>query len=176
MAEESGGGGLDLRVGWYLSTTDGVKCWMLKNRWTSKLIKLGLWVKSPMPRMRENTPPRPSNLWEGEGVILNQCVSLNFMLLQDVWNFAVNKVSLHSLAINNTVHALLFMQALLSKWHVVIFPLHPTNIFTWSCALITMHYYAPTHHEAFTNSFVLSGFSLAMPFILTGAQNKHDQG
>lgn len=36
------------------STTDGVKCWRMKNRWTSKLIKPGLWVKRTTPGMKEN--------------------------------------------------------------------------------------------------------------------------
>lgn len=68
------------------------------------------------------------------------------------------------------------MQALLTKWHVFTFSLYLSDSFTWACTLINMHYYASTHHEAFTNSFVLAGFSLAMPFVLPRTQNKHDQG
>ncbi len=93
---------LGLAGGLYLSTTDGVKCWMLKNRWTSKLIKPGSWVKSAMPRMRENAPPNQEIC--GGKVILN--AFLNFMLLQDASNFAVNKVSFHGLGINNTIQGL----------------------------------------------------------------------
>lgn len=51
-----------LAGGLYLSTTDGVKCSVLKNRWTSKLIKPGSWVKRSTPRMSKNASPNQEKL------------------------------------------------------------------------------------------------------------------
>lgn len=84
---------------------------------------------------REHSP-KPRNLWGGI-IFKSVCVSLNFMLLQEFSNFAVNKVSFHCLVINNTIQGL-FHARITVKAACFYLSLYLSDIFTWACTLMTM--------------------------------------
>lgn len=113
----------------------------------------------------ESAPRKNQEICGGE-IILNRCVSPNFMQLHNVSNFRADILSSHCLGRNDKNSNLLYACKLYHQFGMFM---HFTSIS--SSFSQTIHFCSPPHHEAFTHSFILSGFSIAVPFMPAGTQN-----